>query len=67
MLELVLYPMLVLSLVRGLVLGSMLVLVPVSAPPLPLYLSRPIPYHASGVSDRSRSINERESAINKGG
>jgi hypothetical protein len=34
---------------------------------LPLYLSRPIPYHASGVSDRSRSINEKESAINKGG
>ena len=66
MLVLVLYPVLVLSFVRGLVLGSGLVLVPVSAPPLPLYLSLPIPYHASDVSDCSRSTNEKETKIDKG-
>jgi hypothetical protein len=66
-LVLVLNPVLVLSFVRDLVFNSVLVLVPVSAPSLPLYLSLPIPYHASDVSDCSRSTNEKETKTDKGG
>ena len=67
MLVLVPYSVLVLSFVRGLVFDSVLALVPVSAPPLPFYLSLPIPYHASDVSDCSRSTNEKETKTDKGG
>ena len=55
----------VLSVVHGLVLG--IDLVSVSAfPPPPLYLSLPIPCHASCVSDCSRSTNGNDARTDTG-
>ena len=62
---LVLYPLLVVSFVRDLVLGSVLDLVPVSASP-PLYLSLPIPCHASCVFDCARITNGKETKTDTG-